>query len=120
MEHSFSGVVTAVQDKSGVSKKDGSPFISFAFRVEELNPAKPEYPEAMAFEIFGDKVQCPKQGDNVTVDYNVKSNVWEGKIFGSNQAWKIAVNGSGAGQPSRAAQQAGYAASQDDTGDMPF
>lgn len=113
MEHQFTGVVTAVQDKSGKSKK-GEDYKSFAFRVEELNPVKPEYPEAMAFEIFGDKPVCPKQGDNVTVDFNVRANVWEGKIFGSNQAWKISVND---GVHTR---QPAIDNSQDDTSDLPF
>jgi len=119
MEHQFSGIVTAVQDKSGVSKK-GENYLSYAFRVEELNPAKPEYPEAMAFEIFGDKPVCPKVGESVTVDFNVKSNVWEGKIFGSNQAWKIAVNGSAEGQPSMEMQQPNAADCTDDKDDLPF
>jgi len=113
MEHQFQGRVTDVQNKSGKSKK-GEAFISYVFRVEELNPSKPEYPEAMAFEIFGDKPVCPKVGESVTVDFNVKSNVWEGKIFGTNQAWKIAVND---GVHTR---QPAIAESQDDTSDLPF
>jgi len=96
MEHQFTGTVTDLQDRS--FQKDGQTKKVTVARIEESNPTNVDYPEALAVEFFEEKVKCPSVGETVTVTYNVKARLYEGKIYGSNNAWKVAnldANGQG-------------------------
>ena len=61
---------------------------SFIVKTED------EYNNTYCFEVFGDEkveqfVKFNRVGQNVDVDFNVKTNEWKGKYFTSLSAWKI-------------------------------
>ena len=82
----FTGIVIEVVDKSGVSKKDGSPFKSFQVVVKE---DAEQYPQTGVFETFGDKIAIPSVGDKVEVHFNMKASEYNGKWYPRDSAWKI-------------------------------
>lgn len=53
-----------------------------------------EYNNLYCFDVFGDEkvnnfLQYNSKGDVVDVDFNVKTNEWQGKYFTSLDAWKV-------------------------------
>jgi len=61
---------------------------SFVVKTED------EYNNLYCFEIFGDEkvdkfLQYNEEGNMVDVDFNVKTNEWQGKYFTSLDAWKV-------------------------------
>lgn len=82
----FTGTVIEVVDKSGVSKKDGSPFKSFQIVVKE---DAEQYPQTGVFEAFGDKITIPNVGDKVEVHFNMKASEYNGRWYPRDSAWKI-------------------------------
>ena len=72
-------------------KKDGSGnWIKQSFLVETDS----QYNNLYCFEVFGDeKVQnltkYQKEGDNVTVEFNVNTNEYKGNYYTTLAAWKI-------------------------------
>jgi len=53
-----------------------------------------EYNNLYCFEVFGNEkvenlTKYQKEGDNVTVEFNVKTNEYKGKYYTSLSAWKI-------------------------------
>lgn len=87
MDLEFTGKVTAFFDKSG--EKDGKAYTSFQAKIEEQDSA---YTDSILIEGFGDKIKVPKEGDIVTVYFHPKVKEWNGKLYGSNNAWRIVVN----------------------------
>lgn len=85
------GTITKVLPIIKGQKKDGTgewQKMSFVLDNNE------KYNNIFCFEIFGDeKVEnfnkYNKVGSVVKVDFNVKTNEWEGKYFTSLQAWKV-------------------------------
>lgn len=110
----FKGKVIQKLDKSGVSKKDNTPFKSFSYVIEEMEG---QYPQKGVFDTFGDKVEDLNIGDVVEVDYNLRANEWQGKWFGSNQIWRVTKEAQ-AQAPTSAPVIA--PAPPVDTGDLPF
>jgi len=56
--------------------------------------------QIFCFEVFGEeKVQnfnkFNKEGDAVTVDFNISTNEWQGKYFTSLQSWKVTKTAEG-------------------------
>ena len=72
-------------------KKDGSgQWVKQSFLVE----TDAQYNNLYCFEVFGDeKVQnltkYQKQGDEITVEFNVNTNEYKGSYYTSLSAWKI-------------------------------
>jgi hypothetical protein len=81
----FTGRVEQVVDKSGTSKKM-EPFTAYQLLVEEVDG---QYPQSGCFDIFGEKIAPPMVGELVTISFSMKANLYEGKIFGKNNVWKI-------------------------------
>lgn len=53
-----------------------------------------EYNNLYCFDVFGEEkvdkfLQYNSKGDIVDVDFNVKTNEWQGKYFTSLDAWKV-------------------------------
>jgi len=53
-----------------------------------------EYNNLYCFDVFGEEkvdkfLQYNSKGDVVDVDFNVKTNEWQGKYFTSLDAWKV-------------------------------
>lgn len=82
----FKGRVEAKVDKSGVSKKDQTPFKSFQYWVIETEG---QYPQEAVLETYGDKVPDLEVGDEAEFEFNMRVNKWQDKFFGSNSVWRI-------------------------------
>ncbi len=93
----------------------------------------PQYPEYIKMEATQDKVTLfdnLKQGDGVTVDFNLRGRPWTNKdgvtsYFNSLVAWKLAKTGVNTPSASPIASQpavniAEHAASAPDDDDLPF
>lgn len=109
----FKGKVIQKLDKSGVSKKDNTPFKSFSYVIEETEG---QYPQKGVFDTFGDKVEDLNIGDVVEIDYNLRANEWQGKWFGSNQIWKVTKEANSSPEPSPVVAPPAPV----DTGNLPF
>lgn len=83
----FTGKVTAAIDKSGISKQD-KPFIAWQYRLEETEG---QYPQSCLIDVFGDRTDKLNVGDIAEVDFNMKCDEYQGKLYGKNNAWKITV-----------------------------
>lgn len=86
MNNEFQGRVSHYQDKSGLKKKDNTPYTSWAVIIEEEID---QYPDSLVAEYYGEKLQPPLVGDVVKVGFHFRSSIFEGKIFGQNNIWKL-------------------------------
>lgn len=89
----FTGKVTMVLDKSGVSKQD-KPFIACQYRLEETEG---QYPQSCVIDVFGDRLTALNVGDVAEVDFSMKCDEYQGKLYGKNNAWRITVITAAAG-----------------------
>lgn len=84
------GKITKVLEVQKGQTKEGKEWqkLSFVLTTDET------YNNLYCFDVFGDeKVEnfnkFNKVGNNVEVEFNVKTNEWKGKYFTSLQAWLI-------------------------------
>ena len=89
----FTGKVTAAIDKSGISKQE-KPFIAWQYRLEETEG---QYPQSCLIDVFGDRTDKLNVGDIAEVDFNMKCDEYQGKLYGKNNAWRITVITAAAG-----------------------
>jgi hypothetical protein len=81
-------------------KKDGSGnWIKQSFLVETDS----QYNNLYCFEVFGDEkvanlTKYQKEGDSVTVEFNVNTNEYKGSYYTTLAAWKISKAGNVASQ----------------------
>lgn len=81
--------------------KSGTQWVKQQFVVQ----TESQYNNLYCFEVFGnEKVEnlnkYQKQGDNVTVEFNVNTNEYKGKYYTSLSAWKISkANANGIQSP---------------------
>ena len=94
-------IIKVLPLKSGVSKSSGKEWKSQEY-VLETNDIK--YPTHLCFSVFGDKVDsfAIKEGENLTVSFNIDAREYEGRWYNSIQAWKVdrGANNQSYGQPS--------------------
>ena len=83
----FKGIVTHVVEKSGLNKK-GEPYVAYQYRIEENTPS---YPQSMIGDVFGDKVEVLREGQLVEVDFNLRTDEYQGRWYGKNAIWKVNV-----------------------------
>lgn len=85
------GKLAKILEKQTGQKKDGSgEWVKQLFLVE----TDEQYNNLYCFEVFGDeKVEnlnkYNKEGDNVTVEFNVSTNEWQGRYFTTLKSWRI-------------------------------
>ena len=84
------GKITKVLDVVKGTTKEGKEWQKLIFILE----TDEQYNNLYAFEVFGDEkvenfIKYNKEGNDVKVDFNVKTNEWQGKYFTSLQAWKV-------------------------------
>lgn len=84
----FTGEVISVSDKSGVSKKDSSPFKAWECVVKEQSG---EYPQSGVFEHFGDRVPMPSIGDIVSLKFSIAASEYNGRWYGKNRVFRMEV-----------------------------
>jgi hypothetical protein len=105
------GKITKINEvTSGTSAAGKWQKISFLLETTE------EYNNLYCFEVFGEEkveqfAKFNRVGQNVDVDFNVKTNEWKGKYFTSLSAWKIFKAEAGETAPEVA---------QDEADDLPF
>lgn len=83
----FVGIITHIIDRSGVSK-NGEPFNAYQFRVEEKTVS---YPQAILLDCYGDKYKGHIIGQYIEAEFNLRCDIFDGKLFGKCSAWKITV-----------------------------
>ncbi len=87
----ISGTVFVVlESKSGTSAKGA--WIQHSFVIETQG----EYPKKVMFTMFNKDATSRlsiREGDNVTVSFNVESREWNGKWFSDIKAYKITTEG---------------------------
>jgi len=107
MSLEISGQITKVLDLQSGEKKDGSgQWQKQLFLVD----TKEQYNSLYCFEIFGkDKVDNfndhHKEGDSVTVVFNVNTSEYQGRYFTTLSAWQIRKNGVGSASEYQAPTQ---------------
>jgi hypothetical protein len=85
------GKITKINEvASGTSAATGKEWKKLSFLLETTE----EYNNLYCFEVFGEEkveqfAKFNRVGQDVDVDFNVKTNEWKGKYFTSLSAWKI-------------------------------
>jgi len=84
------GTITKVLEKQSGTSAAGKEWVKLSFLID----TKTEYNNLYCFELFGEEKvsnfeKYNKIGDNVKVDFNVKTNEWKDKYFTSLDAWKV-------------------------------
>ena len=93
MSLQVTGVIKTVLPLEKGTTKAGAEWQKQSFIVAN-NEGYEGKEQIYCFEVFGEeKVQnfnkFNKQGDSVTVDFNISTNEWNGKYFTSLQSWKV-------------------------------
>ena len=93
MSLQITGVLKTVLPLEKGTTKAGAEWQKQSFIVAN-NDGYENREQIFCFEVFGEeKVQnfnkFNKQGDNVTVEFNISTNEWNGKYFTSLQSWNI-------------------------------
>ncbi len=85
----FTGKIIAVLPvRSGESKSSGNKWIVQSFVIENHD----QYPKKMCFEVFGeDRIQQfgIKEGEELTVSFDIDARQWQDRWFNTIRAWKI-------------------------------
>lgn len=86
----ITGKITKVLDVQKGTTKEGKEWQKLAFVVTTGD----EYNNLYCFDVFGDEkvenfTKFQKEGNDVEVEFNVKTNEWKGKYYTSLQAWLI-------------------------------
>jgi len=89
-ELQITGKITKVLGSIDGTSKAGKDWVKQSFIVTTTE----DYNNVYCFEIFGEEKVLQfnnfnKEGDNVTVKFNVSCNEWEGKYFTSLNAWRV-------------------------------
>ena len=84
------GKITKINETTSGTSAAGKEWQKLSFLLETTE----EYNNLYCFEVFGDEkveqfAKFNRVGQNVDVDFNVKTNEWKGKYFTSLGAWKI-------------------------------
>lgn len=93
----FKGKVEHVEVREG-TKNDGSQYKAYKFVVKETEG---QHPQSGVFEHYNpDERFVAKVGDEVEVNYNMKTSERDGKYYGKNDVWRMNIQKqSGAGVP---------------------
>ena len=99
---------------------------SFQAREFVIEVADGQYPQMVKFQLVQDKcnlIDGYDEGEDVSVDFDLRGREWNGKYFTNLQAWRIARSdaGQGGGQDTgQAAHPAAAPAGGDFDDDIPF
>ena len=116
-------IIHATEKRSGVSARTGNPWASKDYVLEIPG----NYPKHMVFTVFGEdriKQFALRKDEEVTVQFDIDANEYQGKWYNKIQAYNI-VRGQQAGQAQQAAPaQQPFPPAQDNGGgsadDLPF
>lgn len=84
------GKITKINEVTSGTSAAGKEWKKLSFLLETTE----EYNNLYCFDVFGEEkvdqfVKFNRVGQDVDVDFNVKTNEWKGKYFTSLGAWKI-------------------------------
>ncbi len=100
-------IIAVLASRSGVSRNGSE------WKVQEyVLETQEQYPRKMAFEVFGsEKINSfgIKEGELLTVSFDIDAREWNGRWFNSVRAWKV-ERGVATAQPTAPAQQPQQAA----------
>ena len=116
-------IIHATEKRSGVSARTGNPWASKDYVLEIPG----NYPKHMVFTVFGEdriKQFALRKDEEVTVQFDIDANEYQGKWYNKIQAYNI-VRGQQEGQAQQAAPaQQPFPPAQDNGGgsadDLPF
>ena len=94
MQYTATGRIAVLKPTQVVSEK----FSKREFVIE----TEGQYPQLIPMEFHQDKCQLLnlfKEGDFVTVSFNIRGRKWEDKYFVNLQAWQISANQTDVQQP---------------------
>lgn len=111
------GKITKVLPVQSGTSKSGSEWKKLQFVVETTE----QYNNIYCFDLFGEEKvdnfeKYNKVGDNVDVDFNVRTNEWNDKYFTSLDCWKVFKADSGSAVENYHAETKQEA----ETDDLPF
>jgi len=106
--------------QTGVKKDGSGNWTKQSFLVETDS----QYNNLYCFEVFGEEkvsnlTKYQKEGDLVTVEFNVTTNEYNGNYYTTLSAWKISKQGNITIEQKEAIAQTGFAPEDDDDG-LPF
>lgn len=81
-------IIHALEAKSGVSQRTGNPWMAKDYVLEIPG----QYPRHFVFTVFGEekiKQFALRQNEEVTVQFDVDANEYQGRWFNKVQAWNI-------------------------------
>ena len=89
MSYEFTGTVKLIGELEHVGQS------GFQKRLVVICDDADKYPQDVPFEFVGKKANEPNakgilRGDKVTVKFDLRGREWNGKYYGSNNAWQIA------------------------------
>ncbi len=121
----FTGKIIAVlEQRSGVSKT-GNNWIVQSYVIEDASSG--QYPRRMCFEVFGEekiKQFDIKNGEDLTVSFDVDARQWQDKWFNSIRVWKVVRNNEAGAQqftpPTAEVTNFPPAADANSNDDLPF
>ena len=97
---------------------------SFSVRDFVIEVADDKFPQMVKFQLTQDKCALMDQhseGDEITVDFDLRGREWNGKYFTNLNAWRIAAADGQEHDPNEAAAMAAPAPAIDDLDDdIPF
>lgn len=99
------GTITQILETTGGTSASGKDWKKTSFLIK----TKEEYNNLYCFDVFGEEkvdkfVKFNKVGQEVEVNFNVKTNEWNGKYFTSLDAWTI-FKAEGSAQPQQVPEQ---------------
>lgn len=92
-ELKLTGKIKVIDEIQQGTSKDGKDWQKINFVISN-NDGHEGAEQIFAFEIFGEEkvqkfLEHNKEGKEVEVSFNIRTNEWKGKYFTSLQAWKV-------------------------------
>ncbi len=96
---------------------------SFSVRDFVIETADEKFPQMIKFQLTQDKcalIDDYSEGDEISVDFDLRGREWNGKYFTNLNAWRIAGAGAEAGAADEPAARTSAAVIDDLDDDIPF
>jgi single-strand DNA-binding protein len=90
------GTIVKIKPTETIPSKTGGK--DFVKREFWLQLADEKYPQTVPFELAGEKtdiIDAYQEGQEITVEFNLRGRIWQDKCFGSLSAWRILKGGDG-------------------------
>lgn len=85
-QNKITGIVEQIVDKSGVSKRDGKPYMLKQMLIREVSG---NYPQSAVFDVFGDRSDGIAVSDVVDCFFNLGTREYNGSYYNNVTAWRL-------------------------------